>query len=184
MCRMTRWNAVLAAITSVLVVVFVVKTARDEDRRQFLAPARVPAGAVAGIWDQYCIHHRTDTLAHEILWHPGRFDGCADKEVGRHIEADEVWCRWVGANVFVHLRLRNTAGEAALVEVTPRYFADDIQHGAFQGSSSMVTLAAYEMTTVDLAAGSPEGTPDGARISDCVPRQEDAHVASQPRPWA
>lgn len=175
---MTRTNAVLAAIAAVLSAAVVIAVVRRAQAPGVPAPRSPPAGAAAGSWEQYCVGRRRKSFEQAITFTRGRFDGCYDMEAGRHILADEVWCRWVGPNVLVHLRLRNTRRDSTLVEVTPRYVAAGAQHGAFQGSSSLVTLAADEMTTVDLPAGAPQATPVGAPISACAPRLEDARPAS------
>jgi len=161
--------AVAAALLALVATVASIRDARGEDRHD----APTPPGATAGTWQKFCAEHDQPRFR---LFVGTRDESCRHQQAGDSIEADEVWCRWSGANVLVHLRVRNSFGEPVTTELTPRYVTASGQHGTFTGSHVVVTLAPNEMTTLEIVAGTPKNTPDGARIASCTPRLEDAYL--------
>ena len=163
-------NAVLAGVATLLAAAVAITLARrsGDDRAQ----ARPPAGAKRGEWQPWC----DQDGRRETIFRIGREDRCRNREAGRAIEVDEVWCRWSGANVLVHMRLVNAYDRPTVLEITPRYVTASGQHGTFSGSHSVLRLMPGEIATVELVAGTPRGDAVGEPITACTPRLEDAYV--------
>lgn len=124
--------------------------------------ASVPPGAVSGTLDKDC-----------------GFGGCTSTVAEDQLSATNVWCRWRGADVLVHLHLVNGANAHVTARIVPRYEIEDGGvHGDSFGSDRAVEVNAAASRIVTLDAGHPEGVPNGTSISKCDPRLLDADITN------
>jgi hypothetical protein len=91
-------------------------------------------------------------------------------ELAKFIKGSDVSCSWSGKHVVVRLVLTNRSVESIKATIKPRYYiARGSEHGSGFTSSRDFTLRGGQRRTVSIDAGSPEGTPTGARIGRCAP---------------
>jgi hypothetical protein len=91
-------------------------------------------------------------------------------DLSKFIRGSNVSCVWQGDRVVVRLTLRNTSIESIKATVKPRYYiARGSEHGSGFTSGKEFRLRGGHSLRVSIDAGSPEGTPRGAKIGRCAP---------------
>ncbi|MGH3064953.1 MAG: hypothetical protein ACRDOF_01505 [Gaiellaceae bacterium] len=96
---------------------------------------------------------------------------CGDDLARDALEFKDVWCRWRGDHVLVHVRVENPLVVPIRTNITPAYEIEDGgRHGTSFGSDRSVPAQRSSYTEVEIDAGSPEGVPPGTRISSCEPQ--------------
>ena len=69
---------------------------------------KVPAGATAGAWDGKC--------------EAGLFNTCTSQEAADALDVADVWCRWQGPDVIVHVAMHSHFSARLKVAVIPRTY--------------------------------------------------------------
>jgi hypothetical protein len=104
---------------------------------------------------------------------PGHFSvgdlvGFDDKS--KYITGSDVWCRWSGSHVKVHVTLHNSSVETITATVKPKY---TIARGSSHGDSFLAgkdfKIPGGKQVSALIDAGAPKDTPTGARIGECSP---------------
>jgi hypothetical protein len=83
----------------------------------------------------------------------------------RSITGENVWCRWDGDHVQVHITFRNSSGDNLVATVRPNYWiAGHGRHGSSDGSRREVAVSAGAYRDWLTDAGRPKGVPAGTPI--------------------
>ena len=125
---------------------------------------KVPAGATAGAWDGKC--------------EAGLFNTCTSQEAADALDVADVWCRWQGPDVIVHVAMHSHFSARLKVAVIPRYVIKD---GGTHGNSSAPTYRAPSRRrqpgcSTSTPAGRGEGVLPGTKIAKCNPKLQDAEI--------
>ena len=135
---------VLAASVAALIVVFATGCASESS---------APEGAKSGGIKYDCSSNCGDDLARDRL------------------KFKDVWCRWQGDHVVVHVRVENPLVVPTKTSITPAYEIEDGgMHGTSFGSDRSVPARGDSYTAAEIDAGSPEGVPTGTTINSCEPQ--------------
>jgi hypothetical protein len=93
-----------------------------------------------------------------------------DGDLVENLRGRDVWCRWDGDHVSIHLTLRNDSDHRVVATIKPSYWI----HGHGRHGSSLHSLKNIEIdgnSTISWTgdAGTPDNTPIGAHIQTCKP---------------
>jgi len=105
---------------------------------------------------------------------------CGDDLARDALEFKDVWCRWRGDHVLVHVRVENPLVVPTRTNITPAYEIEDGgRHGTSFGSDRSVPVQGSSYTEAEIDAESPEGVPPGTTISSCEPQVQNMDTVEE-----
>jgi len=91
-------------------------------------------------------------------------------ELSKHISGSDVWCRWQGDHVQVHVTVRNRSVERVEATIKPRYYLrGGGEHGSSFFGAKQYKINARSSRSITMDAGKPKGVSGRVPIRKCEP---------------